>query len=158
MAQRRRCAINPYIKTTVMAMVPLVELRGAIPMGLAMGLDPLEVFLLTTMASLIPAPVIIPLFRPLTEWLRTMPLFSRLVDQVVHRALRGKKHVIRYGLLGLAIFVAIPLPGTGVYSGSFLAAILNIRMRYSLPAIALGNFVAGLLILGLSTGIIHIFT
>lgn len=147
---------NNIHKIILMAMLPVIELRGAIPVGIALGYSHLGALLWAYLGSMIPVPFILLLFRPITGWMRSTKIFRKLVDFVVERAIRKKKSVSRYGVLGLLFFVAIPLPGTGVWSGSFIASLLDMRMKYALPVIALGNLIAGFIVLGISYGFLHI--
>ncbi|MDO5718647.1 MAG: small multi-drug export protein [Tissierellia bacterium] len=149
--------IDPVIRTFAMAMLPVVELRGAIPLGIAMGLTHFESLVISFLGSMIPVPFILTLFRPITSWMRSTALFKKLVKRVVDRTMEKEKTIKDFGLLGLLILVAIPLPGTGVWSGSFLSSLLNIRKRRAIPIIAIGNIIAGILVLSITFGISQIF-
>ncbi|MDO4754079.1 MAG: small multi-drug export protein, partial [Bacillota bacterium] len=105
--------------------------------------------------SLLPAPFILLFLRPILKRLSHLPFFTKLDDRFRIKAAVHSQGVKKYGFLGLAIFVAIPLPGTGVWSGSIIAAFLDIRFRRAIPAIAIGNAVAGLLIM-LISGLIRV--
>ncbi|MFH5881257.1 COG2426 family protein [Liberiplasma polymorphum] len=139
----------------VISMVPLIELRGSIPVGLVFGIEPLRTFILTYPASLIPAPFIILFIHQVFKLLEKNKFFARLIDRIVHSNRRKHSEKIeKYGYIGLFIIVAIPLPGTGVWSGSLAAAIFEMDFKKSMVAIILGNLVAAILILIISMGVI----
>ncbi len=136
------------------AALPVIELRGAIPIGISLGLSPLHAGLISFVGSMIPAPVVFFTVRPLFNYLKGTRLFKNAVNRFIKRSLGKSHNVKKYGAWGLALFVSIPLPGTGVWSGAIIAALLDIRFKWALAAICAGNIIAGLLVMGLSTGIV----
>lgn len=143
--------------TFLMAMTPVVELRGAIPYGVAAGLPVGWAFLLAAVGNLIPAPVIMLLVRRVFAWLRRGRWWGPKIAALERRAHLKGRLVTKYRLPGLILLVAIPLPGTGAWTGALVATLLDIRMKTALPAIALGVVIAGLLTTALTLGIVHIF-
>ncbi|EOS65678.1 small multi-drug export protein [Oscillibacter sp. 1-3] len=142
--------------TFTTAMVPVVELRGAIPLGIAAGLPPALACAAAILGNLVPAPLIILLARRMADFLRGTRFFGPRIDWLERRAHLKGRLVRKYRLLGLVILVGIPLPGTGAWTGSLVAAVLNIRMRHALPAILLGLIMAGLITTALTLGIVHL--
>ncbi len=143
----------------IISMFPVVELRGAIPIGIALGLSPLQAACLSFIGSIIPAPIILFSVRPVFGVMRQSRLFRRLVDKLVNRSLDNHGYKIqKYGAIGLALLVAIPLPGTGVWSGSLIAALLDIRFKWAFPAIVVGNLISTFLIFLLSNGLMSVIT
>lgn len=145
--------------TALVSMLPVVELRGAIPFGhnvLGLGIWP--AFFAAVLGNLLPVPFIIVYIRRIFQWLRrTMPRLNALVDKLERKAhLKGRK-VTKYKYLGLMIFVAIPLPGTGAWSGALAAAFLDMPLRRAVPAVAAGVLIAGVLISILSFGLGALF-
>ena len=135
-----------YIHTMIIAMAPVLELRGAIPYGLAQGLPFWPVFAVSLVGNVLPVPFLILFIRPVFAFLRRSRRLGPLLERLERRAhLKGRK-VNRYKALGLFILVAIPLPGTGAWTGALVAAFLDIRMRNALLAIALGLLAAGILV------------
>ena len=130
-----------------MSMLPVLEVKAAIPVGLAMGLPLWETFFIALLGSCIPVPFILLLLRPFFHWCKGRPFFHRLAEKLEGRFQRKSGGVRRYSLLGLFLFVAIPLPTTGVWTGSGIAAMLDLRIRHALPVIVAGNAVASLLML-----------
>ena len=137
----------------IMSMIPVVELRGAIPVGMALGLTTYHSTILSFLGSMIPVPFILFGIRPVFELLRKTKLFRGLVDRLTTKSLNKGHRIQKFGAFALLIFVAIPLPGTGVWSGSLIAALLDMRFKYAFPAILVGNFIAGLIIMFLSNGV-----
>ena len=142
--------------TFTTAMVLVVELRGAIPLGIAAGLPPALACAAAILGNLVPAPLIILLARRVADFLRGTRFFGPRIDWLERRAHLKGRLVRKYRLLGLVILVGIPLPGTGAWTGSLVAAALNIRMRHALPAIALGLVAAGLVTTALTLGVVHL--
>ncbi len=134
---------------------PLIELRGAIPYGAAMGVPFWENIALCIIGNMIPVPFIILFIRKIFDWLRAKGLFERQIAWLERRVLRKSDMVKRYELLGLILFVAIPLPGTGAWSGALLAALMDIRLRSAIPAVLIGVVIAGFLVGGVSYGFIN---
>ena len=128
------------------AMVPVLELRGAIPVGVAAGLSPAAACLVSILGNMVPVPFILLLIRRIFDWLRGTRLFGPRIDWLERRAHLKGRMVRKYRLPGLIILVAIPLPGTGAWTGALVAALLDIRMRHALPAIFLGVVIAGAIV------------
>lgn len=140
------------------AALPIIELRGAIPIGISLGLSPLHSAIISLLGSIIPVPFIIFTIRPIFNYMKKTKLFRGLVVKLTNKSMGKSRNIKKYGAWGLFIFVAIPLPGTGVWSGSLIAALLNMRFRWAFPAIFLGNLIAGIIIMLLSHGVITVFT
>ena len=123
-----------------------------------MGLPHWATFLAAVVGNMIPIPFIIVYIRRIFKWMRRhMPRLDRLVDRLEARAHLKGRTVSKYKYLGLMIFVAIPLPGTGGWTGALIAAFLDMRLRSALPSIFGGVLIAGFLITGLTYGFTSIF-
>ena len=146
--------LGKCIMTMAIAAVPVVELRGAIPAGIAAGLDPWLACGAAILGNLLPVPFIILLVRQVFDLLRKHPFFAPKIDALERRAHLKGRLVRKYRLLGLTLFVAIPLPGTA-WTGALVAAFLNIRLRNALPAITLGVLIAGGLVTLMTMGVIR---
>ena len=139
--------------TFLMAMVPVVELRGAIPLGVAAGLSPAVAAVTAMAGNLTPVPCILLLLRRVFALMRKNAWLGPKVDRLERRAhLKGRK-VRKYRTLGLVLLVAIPLPGTGAWTGALVADVLDIRMRTALPAIAAGVVIAGCITTAVTCGV-----
>lgn len=140
--------------TILVSMIPVIELRGGIPFGVAAGLPVWAAYLAAVIGNLIPVPFIIVYIRRIFMWMRRrLPKLNSLVDKLERKAhLKGQK-VTRYKYLGLAIFVAIPLPGTGAWTGALAASFLDMPLRKAIPSIVAGVVVAGAAISILTFGV-----
>ena len=136
-----------------MAMLPVVELRGAIPFGVAAGLHPLLAMGVAILGNLFPVPLILLLLRRVFRWLRNFPKLGALIDRLERRAHLKGRTVRKYRVLGLVLLVAIPLPGTGAWTGALVADVLDVRMRTALPAIILGVVIAGVAVTAMTCGV-----
>jgi uncharacterized membrane protein len=132
---------------------PISELRGGIPLGiLRFGLDPLFIFCITVIANvLIFFPVFFALRLLYERVLFRIPLFDTYLDNLRKR---GKPKVDKYGFWGLFLFVAVPLPLTGAYTGTILAWLLGMNWRKAFPAVVLGVLTAGIVVLLITLGVI----
>ena len=139
------------------ASLPIIELRGAIPVGISLGLSPLHATIISFIGSMIPVPFILFTIRPIFNYLKETRTFKKLIHSLTDKSLNKSGKIQKYGAWGLFIFVAIPLPGTGVWSGSLAAALLDMRFKWAFPAIFFGNLVAGILIMLLSNGVVSVF-
>jgi uncharacterized membrane protein len=134
-------------------MLPIIELRGAIPVGVSMGMSMKHAFITCFIGSLIPVPILLFGIRPVFQWMKQTEIFNKIIHKLIHRTLNRSYYVEKYGFWGLLLFVAIPLPGTGVWSGTLAAVFLDIRFKVAFPAIVVGNLIAGILIMLLSLGV-----
>ena len=139
--------------TFLMAMVPVIELRGAIPYGVIAGLSVHEAFVLAVIGNLLPIPFLVVFTRKVFEWLRTKSDgLDRLVRRLEAKADKNKELVEKSEFFGLMLLVAIPLPGTGAWTGALVAAMLDMRLKRAMPAIILGVLVAGVIVTTLTYG------
>ena len=131
--------INHELAVFLISMFPIVELRGAIPFGVALGVGWRSVYFLSVLGNVIPAPFIILFFRPVIEYLEKTKLFGKLASKIKNRANSKVKDVNRYKMLGICLFVAIPLPGTGAWTGAAISALMKMRLKHALPMIILSR-------------------
>lgn len=148
------------IELTVMltAALPIIELRGAIPVGMSLGMSPAHATIISFIGSMISVPFILFTIRPIFNYLKKTKLFRKLVHRLTNKSLNKSGKIQKYGAWGLLIFVAIPLPGTGVWRGSLAAALLDMRFKWAFPAILFGNIIAAAIIMGLSNGVVSVFS
>ena len=146
--------IKQFLSVFGLAMIPVFELRGAIPVGVAAGLPFWMVFLTALLGNLLPVPFLILFTRRVFEWLRIKSaLLERFVSRLERKAATKEDLLKKYALLGLCILVAIPLPGTGAWTGSLVAAVFDIRLKHAFPAIALGVLIAGIVVSVVTYGV-----
>lgn len=144
--------LSKELTVVLTATLPIIELKGAIPVGIAMGMAPLHAFVLAFLGSMIPVPFILFSIRPIFNYLKSTKVFRNLVEGLTNKSMGKSGRIKKYGTWGLFLFVAIPLPGTGVWTGSLIAALMNMRFKLAFPAIVCGNLVAGVIIMLLSHG------
>lgn len=156
-APTQETPLEAAFHTFLLSMVPVIELRGAIPVGVAGGLHPLISMLIAVIGNLVPIPFLIVFTRRIFDWLKTKKRFKSLVEKLESRAQKKSEVVMKYAWWGLCILVAIPLPGTGAWTGALVAIILNMNLRKSMPAIATGVLIAGIVVTLLTYGATAIF-
>ena len=136
-----------------MAMVPVIELRGAIPYGVISGLSVPAAFIIAVIGNLVPIPVLVVFTRKVFEWLRTKSdRLDRMVSRLESKAEKNQEVVNRYKFWGLVLLVAIPLPGTGAWTGALVAAMMDMRLKNAMPAIILGVIIAGIIVTTVTYG------
>ena len=133
--------------TFCVAMMPVLELRGAIPVGVAHDLNLWTAIGVSIVGNLVPVPFILIFIRKIFAWMKKVNAkFRRLVEKLEERAEKKSETVKKYEFWGLVILVAIPLPGTGAWTGALVAAMLDMRMKRAFPAIALGVLGAAVIV------------
>ncbi len=142
--------INPYFTILVLGATPIIELRGAIPAGVAMGIDPWLVYILAVAGSTLPAPFLILFFRKILDFLEVKGWLPKLTNFLNNHVQKKAHKLKKASIMGLFLFVAVPLPSTGAYTGSVLASVFDIRLKYAFPAILIGNMTAGVIMMMLS--------
>jgi len=143
-----------WIATMVVSMVPVIELRGGIPYGVGFGMPYWQAFIAAFIGNMLPIPFILILIHRFFNWLKKHKKTKNFVERMEKRAhLKGQK-VIKYRLWGLFILVAVPLPGTGAWTGALVASVLDIRMKHAFPVIALGVITAGLIVMFVTQGVV----
>lgn len=138
--------LGRYLTVFITAMLPVLELRAAIPLGASLGMPAIPVVITSILGNMVPVPFILLLLRHILNWMKGIPRLAKLADQLETRAHLKSQTVKKYRWLGLCILVAIPLPGTGAWTGALVAAILNMRLRDALPSIFLGVCIAAALV------------
>ncbi|MGN1351084.1 MAG: COG2426 family protein [Anaerovoracaceae bacterium] len=140
--------------TFVVSMAPVVELRGGIPFGAALGLDPLSAAAAAVLGNLVPVPFIILFVRYVFAWLKRFPRLGSLVERMEKKAHLKSRTVMKYQKVGLCILVAIPLPGTGAWTGALVAAIMDMRLKRAVPPIVAGVLIAAGIVSCITYGLI----
>ncbi len=132
------------------SMIPVLELRGAIPVAIALDMHWVKAFILCVIGNLIPVPFVVVYMKPLFNFFRKSRFFVGTIEWLEKRTMKKAETVIKYSAIALFAFVAIPLPGTGAWTGAMIAAILGMRLKHAFPAIAAGVIVAGIIVTFLS--------
>lgn len=145
---------SPEAIITIIAAMPVVELRLAIPYGiLQLDLDIKTVFLLSIVGNMIPVLPLLYVLEPVSSMLRKIKIFDRFFTWLFERTRKRSKVVEKYELVGLVILVAIPLPMTGAWTGSIAAFLFGLNKKLSFIAITLGVFIAAVVVSLLTVGI-----
>lgn len=137
----------------VISLCPVLECRGGMIAARLMEIPFIKAFLICYLGNMLPIPFIILFIRKIFDFLRRFKFFEKIVLKLEAKTEKNKDKVLKYEAWGLLLFVAIPLPGTGGWTGALMAALLDIRMKKSLPIIALGVLIAGFIMSGLTYGI-----
>lgn len=147
--------IGKIISTFFISMVPILELRGAIPIATANGLNLWVAIVVSILGNMVPVPFIIIFIRKIFDWLREKnKQLDKLVCYFEKKADKHTETVNRYKFWGLFILVAIPLPGTGAWTGALVAAMMDMRLKKAVPAIFMGVVAAGIIVALVTTGVI----
>jgi uncharacterized membrane protein len=139
------------------AAAPVLEVRGSIPLGLYFGLTPAKTFILSVIGSIIPILPVLFGLNYLTGHLRKVPAFDKLITKLFERT-RAKSDLIKkFEAVGLMLFVAVPLPGTGIWTGCVAAYLFGLSYLEGFLACAVGTAVAAVIVMAVSLGVINIF-
>ena len=145
------------IVTFFISMLPVVELRLGLPYGIALGLEYPLALMAALLGNMVPVPFIIVYIKRIFAWLRKhFPRMDALISGLEKRAHLKGETVEKYGHWGLLLFVAIPLPGTGAWTGALIAALLNIRTSKAVPVILIGICIAAAIMTLITYGVIHV--
>lgn len=154
-----------YLITFLIGMVPVIELRGAIPVGVGMGLSYFESFICSFLGNILPVYFIVKYIRPLFDFFGKWKPFKIIIDWATNKAtkkIEESERLQNYTALGLFLFVAIPIPGTGAWVGSLVANFLNLPPKKAIPPIVAGVLTAGIIVLAITAvangGIQYIFS
>lgn len=143
-----------YLEIMLLAMLPLTELRGAIPIGIAMDLNPIAVYIVSVIGSTIVSIPLILTFRHILNFFRNIDMFLPLVKKVDSKIETGMKRLKSISILGIILFVGIPLPTTGTWTAAAIASILKMRIKTSLLGVLIGNMMSGIIVSLISLHII----
>ena len=152
--------LTKYLSVFLISMVPLIELRGAIPVGVAMGLPLWQVYVIAIIGNMLPVPFIFFFARKVLEWGADKPViggfFSWCLTKGEHGGQKLQAKAGRGLFLALLLFVGIPLPGTGAWTGTLAASILDMDFKSSVLAVMLGVLLAGVIMMIGSIGVFGI--
>ncbi len=143
--------------TFILSMMPVGELRFGLPYGIALGLDYPLALVAALLGNIIPVPFIIVYIKRIFLWMRRrLPMFNSFITRLEDKANLKGETVEKYGPVGLLLFVAIPLPGTGAWTGALVAALLGMKTEKAVPYIMLGVCIAASIMTLVTYGVIHI--
>ena len=149
--------VGKIVATFFISMAPVVELRAGLPYGIALGLDYPLALTAALVGNMIPVPFIVVYIRRVFVWLRKhMEKMDRFITRLENKAHLKGETVKKYGPIALLLFVAIPLPGTGAWTGALVAALLDMRLKNSVPCIFLGVCIAATIMTLITFGVISV--
>ena len=142
----------------IISLFPILELRGGLIAATILGIEWHRAFIYCFIGNMLPIPFILLFIRKIFELLRKTKFFGRIVDKMEQKADKHRDKIEKYRLWGLFLLVAIPLPGTGAWTGALVAALMDIRIRHAFPVIAAGVVVAGIIVATISYGVAGIIS
>lgn len=145
--------IPPQLVAFAISLFPVLELRGGMIAARLLEIPFLQAFIICYVGNMLPIPFILLFIRKIFAWMRKFKAFAKIVDKMEERSEKKKGTIQKYKEWGLLLFVAIPLPGTGGWTGALIAALMDLRFKKCLPIIALGVFIAGLIMSLITYGI-----
>ena len=154
--------LKKYLICFFVSMVPLIELRAGVPFAVGMGLDYFTALVICVLGNMVPVPIIYFFARKVLEWGRDKKYIGKFFTYCIEKGERGGKKLTetagRGGLfVALMIFVGIPLPGTGAWTGTLAASFLNMGIKTTTASVCLGVIIAGIIMAVVSTLGLHIF-
>lgn len=145
--------IPPQLVAFAISLFPVLELRGGMIAARLLEIPFLQAFIICYVGNMLPLPFILLFIRKIFAWMRKFKAFAKIVDKMEERSEKKKGTIQKYKEWGLLLFVAIPLPGTGGWTGALIAALMDLRFKKCLPIITLGVFIAGLIMSLITYGI-----
>lgn len=138
------------------SMLPIIELRGAIPLGAAFGLPWWQNYLIAVVGNMLPVPIILLFVKAVLNWMTKcrVKLFNRIANKMFEKAEKNRGKIEKYAFWGLTLFVAIPLPATGAWTGTLVAALFDMKFWKSLLAALIGVMIAGVVMTLVSYGVV----
>ena len=137
----------------VISLMPILELRGGLIAARLLEMNVWSAFFFCFIGNMLPIPFILLFIRKIFDLMRKWKYTVKIVAKMEAKAEKHRGTIEKYGFWGLLILVAVPLPGTGGWTGALVAALMDIRMRRALPAITLGVLIAGFIVGGISFGL-----
>ena len=141
------------------SMIPIIELRGAIPLGAGLGLEWWQSYLISVAGNFLPVPFILLFINTILRWMANskVKFLNRVANWLFAKAEKNREKIEKYAFWGVAIFVAIPLPATGAWTGSLVAAVFNMKFWRALFSALLGICIAGVIMTLISYGVVAVF-
>lgn len=139
------------------SMLPLIELRGAIPLGISLGLKPIQSMIISTMGNIFVVFILLNILNPIMYRFEKTKVFNATLGRIKERSMKKSRVIKKYSILGLFIFVSLPLPTTGAWTGALISTILKLDVKKAFISMSLGLVVAGIITLTISYGLFSIF-
>ena len=139
----------------IISLLPILELRGGLLAASLLGLDPIPSYIITMVGNLLPIPFILWFITKILDWMRNSKYFSKIANWLDTKVEKHKSSIEKYGFWGLVLFVGIPLPGTGAWTGSLIASVLEMDRKKAFLAIILGVIMASIIMMLISFGLLR---
>ena len=146
--------VSREITVFIISMVPILELRGGLIAASLLQIPIIKAIWYCVIGNIIPVPFILLLITPIFAWLKQTSLFRPLVEKLEHKAMGKSEQIEKYQFWGLVLFVGIPLPGTGAWTGSLIASLLGLKFKKAFPAVILGIVMATIIMSIFSYGLL----
>ncbi len=146
--------IPDWLTVFVISLCPVLELRGGLIAAKLLDIDFIRAFVVCYIGNMLPIPFILLFIRQIFKWMRKSKHLGKLIDRLEAKADKHRDKIEKYGVWGLLLLVAIPLPGTGGWTGALVAAVMDLRIRKALPVIALGVLIAGAIVGSIMYGLL----
>lgn len=143
-----------YLRILILSMVPVTELRGAIPIGIAMNLNPIGVYIASVVGSTLVSVPLVLTYRHIVNFMRDKKIFIGLLNKIDRKIENSMKKMKAASLVGIILFVGIPLPTTGTWTAAAIASILRMRVIEAFTGVFIGNCLAGIIVSLISCQII----
>ena len=147
-------AFGKEILVFIISLLPILELRGGLIAAALLGLSPIKSYIISIIGNLLPIPFILLLINKVLEWMRQSKHFKGIANWLDSKVEKHKGQIEKYGYLGIVLFVAVPLPGTGAWTGSLIASVLDMDRKKTFLAVLCGVFIASIIMMILSFGIL----
>ena len=141
------------------SMLPIIELRGAIPLGAGFGLPWWQTYLIAIVGNMLPVPIILLFVKSVLTWMKgcKIKFFNRIANKMFEKAEKNREKIEKYAFWGLTLFVAIPLPATGAWTGTLVAALFDMKFWKSFLSALIGVMIAGVVMTLISYGVVAAF-
>ena len=149
---------NDVLATFLMSLLPIIELRGSIIFAAAQNVPWYIAYIVSVIGNVLPIPFIILFLRPILNYLKKTKHLAKAANWLQERSMKKADQILKYEILGLFLFVAIPLPGTGAWTGAVIASLLVMRIIKAFPTIVLGVMAAGIIMVLGSYGFFSVIT
>ena len=152
--------LGAHFGVIICAMIPIIELRGAIPLGMGLGLDWWQSFLFAVIGNMLPIPFILLFITKIIAWMQKcrVKFFNKIANWLVNKAEKNREKIEKYSFWGVCFFVALPLPVTGAWTGSLVAATIGMKFWKALLSCLIGVLIAGVIVTCISYGALAAFS
>ena len=147
-------ALGKEILVLIISLLPILELRGGLLAAALIGLDPVPSYIISIIGNILPVPFILLLINKILDWMRKSKKFKKVAKWLDEKVVKHKGQIEKYGYLGIVLFVGIPLPGTGAWTGSLIASVLEMDKKKTFFAVLAGVFIASIIMMVISFGVI----